>query len=175
LYTYFQFEVALVYHNEYGKRKNLIIMGGCIMESLRQWICDNCGEIIEKPEDGYVFWKSQDMKNYDFHIVHHVKCNLGNSFTKSMDLGCFLGADGLVRLLAMLDPGPMHQPNYQCEVSDMREFVEFFRRVQLPYYEEARIYWQDAKNDDFFSDANELRIYLPSTLQELIQLYRVTG
>jgi len=141
------------------------------MESLKQWICDSCGEIIERPEDGYVFWKSQNMKNREFQIVHHVKCNLDNSFTRSMDLKRFLGADGLVRLLAMLDPGPMHQPNHQCEVSEMREFVEFFRRIQLPYYEEARIYWQAAIDDGFFSDANELWIYLPSTLQSLIQQY----
>ena len=144
------------------------------MEPLKQWICDRCGEVIERPEDGYVFWKKPNFKNEDFQIVHHVRCNLDQSYTQSMDLRRFLGADGLVRLLSKLDPGSMHQPNHQCEVSNMREFVEFFRRLQLPYYEEARIYWGVAKDDGFFSDANEVWIYLPSTLKELIQQYRGT-
>jgi hypothetical protein len=43
--------------------------------------------------------------------------------------------------------------------------------VQLPYYEEARFYWNDARRDGYFTGANEVWIYLPSTLKELIQLY----
>jgi hypothetical protein len=40
---------------------------------LKQWICDTCGEVIERPNEGYVqFVDSNNDGNYDdFVIVHH--------------------------------------------------------------------------------------------------------
>ena len=83
----------------------------------------------------------------------------------------FLGEEGLVRLLSMADVGLLHSPEYKQQVKDMREFFEFFRRVQLPYYEEARLYFGKAKGDGYFSGANEIWVYLPSTLKQLIEQY----
>jgi len=27
-----------------------------MLQPLKQWFCDVCGEVIEDPEDGYVLW-----------------------------------------------------------------------------------------------------------------------
>lgn len=41
------------------------------MEPLRQWICDVCGKVIEKPEDGYVVWGTNEEGKIDkIRILH---------------------------------------------------------------------------------------------------------
>ena len=48
---------------------------------------------------------------------------------------------GLVNLMAWVDAGSHLQPNYQGpEVKNLREWAEIVRRLQLPYYEEARLH-----------------------------------
>ena len=65
-----------------------------------------------------------------------------------------------------------HDPNYGGpRVEDIREFIEFARRLALPYYEEARLYWPKAEQDGFFDGANEIWIYLPITLEKLVRTY----
>lgn len=153
------------------------------MEKLKQWTCDVCGRIIEKPEDGYVVWKFDDKerKIFDYKILHHNYidgdgkmrgCDNDDSYFFSSALTDFLGYHGMAKLLSMIDAGPMHREKYEEEIENLRDFLEFFRRVQLPYYEEARLYWQKAKYDGYFKDANEVWIYLPSTLKKLIKEYR---
>ena len=78
----------------------------------------------------------------------------------------------MVNMLAFLDPGPFHVPKYRGpEVADLREFAEIMRRLFIPYYEEARRYWERARNDDFFDDPNEVWLYLSSTSQAIIARY----
>jgi hypothetical protein len=133
-----------------------------------------------------MIWRGLDegKKDYDFHIVHHPSssprgivgrpghegCYTSNEL--SLALTDFLGGEGLAQLLTFLDVGPHHMPDYRGpEVANLREYVEFFKRLHLPYYEEARRYWQRAEQDGFFDEANELWIYLPDTLKRLIELY----
>jgi hypothetical protein len=78
----------------------------------------------------------------------------------------------MVHLLSFLDVGEYHDPDYNGpRVADMREFVEFTRRLTNPYYEEARTYWSQANADEVFADANEIWIYLPRTLKEIVRRY----
>ena len=126
------------------------------MEVLKQWVCDFCGDIIETPEKGYVLQNRND-ENSDYKIVHHAGCvdkKMYADIPCSLSLDKFVGVDGLVRLISMIDLGFYHMPEYRLEIKNMREFIELFRRVQIPYYEEARLYWSDAINDDYFSERN---------------------
>jgi hypothetical protein len=140
---------------------------------LKQWVCDVCGQVIGSPKDGYVVWKKDGLNNthFAYRIYHKVICDNDDSFNYSSSLEDFLGEAGLAKLLTMIDAGKMHQPLYREQISNIRDFLEFFRRVQLPYYEEARLYWQDAIDDDYFADGNELWTYLPQNLKALIKLY----
>lgn len=145
----------------------------------KQWICDACGEIIEKPEDGYVQWKrNSDLQIEDFVIVHHLPASprkkLKNGcyiYDCDCDLESFLGIKGLVELQALIDPGPYHMPEYKPMVKDIRKWLDFYKRLQLPYYEEARQYWRRAMNDGYFGDSNEIYIYLPINLKRMIEYY----
>lgn len=150
------------------------------MEPLRQWICDVCGKVIEKPEDGYVVWGENEQGQIDKirilhknnHVDEHVTgCDHDHRYSMSLPLESFLGDNGKVRLLSLIDPGPDFRAKYQEHIADIRLFLEFFRRVQLPYYEEARLYWGKARADGFFDGANEIWTYLPRNLKMLIEEY----
>lgn len=75
-------------------------------------------------------------------------------------------------LLSILDPGEKHQKTYSVPlVKDIREYVEIVRRLTIAHYEEARLYWTKALNDDFFADNNEINMYTISELKKLIVKY----
>jgi len=147
------------------------------MEPLKQWVCDVCGKIIESPKKAYVVWKcvGDDKNHFEYRIIHQGRrdgCDIDSSYKLSLSIVDFLGDKGVVNLLSLIDVGPFHREEYKLQIKNIRDFLEFFRRVQLPYYEEARLYWDNAYNDGFFNGANELWIYLPSTLEELIKKYK---
>jgi len=146
-----------------------------MLKPLSQWICDVCSEVIEKPEDGYVIWRSEqsgeDFLNTDFKIIHRKKCDLKNH-QASTALSDYLGSDGLTTLLAFIDLGialdPEMKSTYPREsIKNLTEFLDFFRRLQTPYYEEARRYFKTARNDDFFAGCNELWPYLEDSLKSM--------
>jgi hypothetical protein len=110
---------------------------------------------------------------FDFKIVHKTidgarRCDPG--YPASLDLMHFLGTDGLAMLLSWLSIGPIKgggRPS--IAVTDLDEFVDFVRRVQTPYYEEARPRFGDGKTLDWLSDANEYSPYRPDTLRKIAE------
>jgi len=84
-------------------------------------------------------------------------------------LKSYLGDHGIVELHSLLDPGPFHIPDYKNHIADYRKWSDFYKRLQLPYYEEARQYWDRASRDGYFGDSNEVYIYLPESLKRMIQ------
>ncbi len=148
-----------------------------MLTPIQQFVCDSCGQLIEKPEDGWFEWlENTKTKAYGFRIVHHLKsCQYSGhpSDLSDTDLVDVLGPNGLPKLYRFIDAGPMHDPKrtYVPEVRDLREFMEILRRLTIPYYEEARLYWNDAKHDNYFDGANEVWIYLPKNLKNLIKKY----
>ncbi|NQS98573.1 MAG: hypothetical protein HQ591_08970 [candidate division Zixibacteria bacterium] len=150
---------------------------------LQQWVCDYCGEVINSPDEGYLEWKKDDDGFFHgFKIVHHYPSSPLKD--KRIRKGCYhyndydlslneiIGDQGLVMLLSFLDIGNYHAPdNPISKIRDFREYTELFKRLLLPYYEEARRYWNTAIEDNFFDSANEIWIYLPENLKTLIDNY----
>ena len=144
------------------------------LKPLQQFICDKCRELIKSPTDGWLEWlhSNDDRTTHGFRVVHNGQASPGKQDGKrcqyhtdllvgDMHLDHFLGSDGLAALLSMID-----RP-----FDNQQEFVEIIRRLHIPYYEEARLYWQKAKQDDFFSGANEYWPYLEANLTRLIETY----
>ena len=143
-----------------------------MIEPLKQWYCDVCSEIIEEPKKGFVIWKKgDDHLGYDFKIIHHKKCD-DKSYRLSMPLMTFLGDDGKNYLLTFLSIGQIKINLGQVSssrVKNMDEFVDFFRRVQTSYYEEARRRFNESELLDYFSDSNEFNPYQEEALKEIIE------
>lgn len=143
-------------------------------EPLSKWKCDVCGGFIESADDGYVLWKSDaNHRSYGFKIIHQGKCD-NHSYPLSAALSDFLGPRGLTTLLAMLSLGPvaknLSRPTH-CDVADLDEFVDFVRRVQIPYYEEARPCFNNLDLLRAYSGANEICPYLPEELAGIPDRY----
>lgn len=152
---------------------------------LKQWICDSCGEIINSPEDGWVEWLSgEETFNscHGFKIVH----NYGSSpqgkgacfqYREKKDLAdmpltTFTGEEGYICLLGFLDLGPIVVPKYEGpRVKDIREFIEFMRRLTIPYYEEARMFFKEALADGDLDPSSVDMIYDPEDLKRIVEKY----
>ena len=148
-----------------------------MLKPLEQWYCDVCGEVIEKPEDGYVLWghtKGEIHLETGFKIIHQSRCD-NDRLPNSSHLPDFLGQDGLNKLLGQfLSIGPIQAhlsgPSGP-RVADIDEFVDFFRRLQVPYYEQARCYFHDPEFLEQYHDTNEIQAYFPEVLKKIVEEY----
>lgn len=105
------------------------------VEPFTRWRCDECGEAISHPRDGWVEWRQHAGVACDFRIVHHVSASprdeqgcYGEDVEGNMLLEETLGDDGLAWLMGLLARAPVNR----------EQFAELVRRVQLPFYEDAR-------------------------------------
>ena len=163
-----------------------------MLAPLKQFICDTCGKVINSPEEGWIEWISKldtekhTSEIHSFNIVHHY---YSSPLAKPNNEGCYQHGEKLGRsdnhldqfindnhkmanILRMLDIGPYHDPDFKAtDIKDLRQYVETVRRLTIPYYEEARLYWDKAKEDGYFDGSNEIWIYSVDNLKYLIEKY----
>jgi hypothetical protein len=138
------------------------------------WICDTCGDEIDNPAGGLLVWRYVDKSENparpatDFHIVHKGRCDrreLGGSH----ELSYVIGTEGQAWLLAFLTSGPLvGQPT--SGVVELDEWVDVFRRLQTPWYEQARRNFQAEKVRAEYSDASEVLPYTPYSLEKIASM-----
>ena len=146
---------------------------------LESWDCDSCGQLVTAaPNHGVVIWGvTDDGRSFDYRIVHKTmdedpgstRCDHGSAggYPSSLDLRQFLGADGLTMLLSWLNAGPIRGDDSPPKPVSMGEYVHLVRRVQIPYYEEARQRFHDEETHRWLGDANEYLPYMPDTLKRI--------
>lgn len=158
------------------------------MIPLKQWICDTCGELIPLPEAGYVEWLDDgaELGARDFYVVHHgpasPKHPQGHCYQhedhkdrRDLPVDRFLGDAGLSYLLSFLDHGKEFDPKGKHPPrvkGGNREWVELVRRLHLPYFEEARQYFNEAKADGMIGDYGPDQFYDAEILKGVIKQYR---
>lgn len=137
---------------------------------LTQWTCDTCGDPVVEAE-GYVIWRDTDHKAHDFRIIHQTRCD-DKDLQSSLPLADLVGPAGLAKLLSFLSYGRLDQlketgarPN---RIGDIDEFVDLIRRVQTPFYEQARPLFSLAEVQESMADWNEVAPYLPNELERLV-------
>ena len=100
------------------------------------WICDDCQQPIEKPEDGFLEWlMDSDLEDYNYRIVHKKSscpiaggdCYVKGRSSYTYDLACYCGAAGLRTLLDMFK-----------QARDPEELAEIIKRIHVPGYEDSR-------------------------------------
>ena len=151
-----------------------------MLEPLKQFICDTCHQVIETPEDGWLEWLTpSDEKltytNQGFRICHHNgRCEKYQRHLDCSDnnLTDYVGELGLILLYQMMDIGKPFEIDYKGpRVKDFREFTELLRRFTIPYYEEARQYWQEAISDGYLQQYTDVNIYKEYYLKAMIEHY----
>ena len=122
------------------------------LKPLKQWICDSCGGLISKPEDGWwEFLHDDTHRVYGFRIVHYnPKCYYptGDKHITVGDLPLknMINSGGFGHMLHWLE---LTQTGKMKEHIDISDFTEIMRRLYLPYWEEARQYWEQSFRDGF--------------------------
>ena len=136
---------------------------------LKQWFCDTCGELISKPEDACLEWYLDRNTSAEtgFRIVHahqpacrYDERQLERDKKSLLDLpfNTVIWPDGLGALLYVME---------HTTFASVKDFIDIVRRLQVPYYEEARHYWQQAEKDGLF-DGSE---YTMKALLSIINRY----
>ncbi len=146
-----------------------------MVDPLTAWNCDTCHGPIDVVGMGLVTWRDSPQGRHDFRIVHKVSCDPGkeHGFIGSLDLPFLLGVDGLVAITSLASLGPLHAgpggtPRADG-IANIDEFVDLLRRLQLPYYEQARPFFADQQDRLLDDGMNETFAYLPSTLQRIAE------
>jgi hypothetical protein len=132
------------------------------LKPMEQFICDECGEVIEKIEDGWLEWiDNTGNPIHGFRIVHasgrspRFK-NGGNCYypeylgISDNHLEYFTGMNGLAYLLSIFDRN----------LRDPKELVEIIRRLHIAYYEEARLFLKRAIEEGFIDCWDDTQVIL---------------
>lgn len=150
-----------------------------------QFVCDSCGRIIYCPEDGRVEW-IQDLKAkgsaHSFRIVHDIRWG-----PRGLIRGCYPSeakqgyasialknvlTDPVAKLLAHIKVDQYFEPTEDCrQRMDTYGFCDLIRRLNLPYYEAARLYFHRANADGFFKGMGVVDVLSPTILMKLIKNY----
>lgn len=162
-----------------------------MLEPLKQFFCDECGGIIESPKDGFVEWlevhdeETGKITVSGFRIIHR---SVKSPFRSIRKEGCYKYGNSDYRMdneltyilelshqliYSYLDLGFVHDPEGKIgsRVVDYKSFVDYAKRLTIPYYEEARRYFTDALQDGQFSDSNEIVLFSEKTLKSIIETY----
>lgn len=137
------------------------------LKPLKEWICDKCGEIVSNdPDCGYVlaYYEPGTGKYRKFSIIHKNKCDDGHK-CGSWALEDFSSRDGLSLLLELLHPGPIVHSEF-CSIAPERmgAFVDLARRLFVPYYEEARQFFNTTSDE-----GNGFEEYTQEGLKRIIE------
>ncbi|WP_293932987.1 hypothetical protein [Iodobacter sp.] len=145
-----------------------------MLKPLQEWICDSCGKTITSPDEGYVIWQhDSNQHDFDFRIIHKFVCE-PPSYPSSVPLKDFLGTKGSTYLLSFISLGKIKargQYRNYCHVLNFDEFVDLYRRVQIPYYEEARTKFNNPQLLADMEDASEVHPYQEDVLKQIIEKY----
>lgn len=131
--------------------------------SVENLICDKCRKNISTPEEGYIEWVRNNTTNdlTRFHIVHNKHACLYNEKEMLEKLNArvpgnhlkyFLGIDGLIKLLNLID---------NDNVVNKFEVVEIIKRTQVLGYEEAQNFFKEAYSRGMIDGPNDNGFYFP--------------
>lgn len=138
------------------------------------WYCDVCDTPVTNPGLAMVAW-DQDAEGRltGFRIIHKGTCDLGLA-DSWIELRNGISEDGSAQLLALLSPGPLKEGVNAPPIKDLNEFVDLYRRLRTPGYEEARRYFKTAAVQEWAAEATEVLPYTKYGLNRIIEIGRAS-
>lgn len=146
------------------------------LDKTKFWICDNCGKKIDNIENGWIEWleakdKNGNYKSWGIRIVHRVDCIYNQdlvykqhkAIVSDVDLKSFSGSDGLMDLLVQISDN---------NFNDNEEVLEIIKRIHIPGYEEARLYFDEAIGDGIFEPNTKPSYYSQSDIKAVLDYIR---
>lgn len=146
------------------------------MNSPSVWTCDTCSDDVTLNGKGLVAARHNsedpDRLLQDWKIVHKNECDPGASagYMFSVDVDKLVGPAGQAQLLALLSAGPLMNAGPSNRIADFDAFVDVFRRLHTPFYEEARRQFDEPDVQDRFSDSHQYYPYLPDVLETIAKV-----
>lgn len=150
---------------------------------LTGWRCDKCGQRVDA-QNGWLEWEAGEGKGpRNFRIVHNWvypdkrDCFFHTSSPGRKDnhLHYYLGVEGQQALLTLLYPGDFFTEHFtggEWDYPNIPEFAEVFRRLHVPFYEEARPYLGEAYSNGEMDGANESTITGSEFCKRIYKEYR---
>lgn len=135
---------------------------------VNEWICDTCAECVDVA-GGAVAWKEQGGKVVEYRIYHNKhECDpKSQGFRAWHHMKEFVGVNGVAYMTALLSNGPIMGGG--PTPVDQDAWVDVFRRIHIPYYEEARLHFSDDDVREYFSDSNEVYPYTQRGLKRIAE------
>ncbi|MCU6481295.1 hypothetical protein [Arthrobacter sp. A2-55] len=141
------------------------------------WYCDNCKGQITEPHAGTVSWNDPTVVSDNvgvvqndfpekFYILHKGACDNMQRLPKSHDLNTMLGVNGLQWWAGYLWNGPTTAPMNFVPGVDLKPAMELLYRLQVPYYEQARRYFNTSYSQ-YLTDSTTT--FTESTLRGIIE------
>ena len=125
-----------------------------MLRPLEQWCCDSCGRVVEGAWTGCLEWQTTHATGTvsGFRLVHKTReCTydqaelaLARKRGTLIPLDMVMGPAGLGSLLQKLSDV---MKGDSMRSGDLQAFIELVRRVQVPYYEEARLAWRTGMDE----------------------------
>jgi len=134
------------------------------------WICDTCSEPVIGAEGNLIWLHDVNGMMSNFRIVHKGDaCDPNEGNSSSVDLHRLSGPDGLTQLLSWLSLGPLKRDqDFVLKITDLDEYVDLVRRLQIPHYEEARARFNDQDVIEEYSDAHQYAPYIQRQLIDIV-------
>ena len=145
-----------------------------------KYVCDVCGKTI-RVEDGMLQWLQKPADVSEAHpfeeelVSIHICCRKASCYSfytnrgrkeglheQWVHLDTITGSENLDELLSFPLERKISQQSYI-------DFLEITRRLQLPYYEEARQFFPQAEEDGFCYNLDEYKHGHRSWRQDLLQ------
>lgn len=106
-----------------------------------EWLCDKCGEIITKPEDGFLEWfrplESDTLKDEQGYTIRHFDCKQDED--RMFKQGKLLSYEHLHHVNANRDLEYLLQRLEDGLCKDKSELIEIIKRLHVAGYEANRI------------------------------------
>jgi hypothetical protein len=147
---------------------------------LTEFVCDCCGQIIKNPNEGVLeYIEVENPKGSEIYLGKEYKIVHNNNYTSKdscrihrnkigiRDLGLNellnddYGTGAIITLIGTSE---------NDSIVIHSDLLECLRRLTVPYYDEAKFYFNEALEDGFIGD-NQLDFCKVSKLKEIIMRY----